>query len=94
MEDIQIAERIFGPDVPTIKGKLTRTTPKAVRNDIIELPPELYARNQDLILCIDTMYVNGMGFLLTIDTSIRYRTAVHIQDRSKKSYYEAIDVIF
>ena len=70
--DVDVAEKIFEPNVSTIKGKTTRKTPKAVRNITIAIPPELLQRHKEVDLCMDMMYVNGMGFLVTIDTSIRY----------------------
>ena len=38
VEDIEIAENIFGPDVSTLKWKTTRQRPKAVVDDFIEVP--------------------------------------------------------
>ena len=38
IEDIKIAQNIFGPDMATLKGKSTRRKPKAVLEDWIELP--------------------------------------------------------
>ena len=35
VEDIEIAEKIFGPDVSTLKVKTTRQRPKVVVNDFI-----------------------------------------------------------
>ena len=41
-------------------------------------------------LCIDGLYVCGMPFLSTIDTTIRYRTAQWVPSRTLKSYTEVL----
>jgi hypothetical protein len=37
-EDVNIAEKIFGPDLATLKGKMTRRAPVPVIEDRIEIP--------------------------------------------------------
>ena len=41
VEDVKLAEKIFGPDVSYIKGKTTQSKPKIVKNNQIEIPPEM-----------------------------------------------------
>ena len=36
--DVNIAEKIFGPDVGSLKSKTTRRKPEAVKEDEIEVP--------------------------------------------------------
>ena len=50
VEDIEIGEKIFGPDVSTLKVRTTRKRPKLVVDDFIEIPRELIDNNQELIL--------------------------------------------
>ena len=66
--DIALAEKIFGPDIGTLKGKTTRQKPLPVVEDYIEIPPELLRDHQEVILAMDTMKVNGLHFLTTIYT--------------------------
>jgi hypothetical protein len=40
-EDVDIEEKIFGPDVTTLKGKMTRRAPVPIIEDRIEIPREL-----------------------------------------------------
>ena len=93
-EHVDRAEKIFGPDVATLKGKSTRQRPKPVRTDWVEIPPEIFDNHPNLIWCMDIMYVNGMPFLTGIDKTIRYRTTISLSDRTADTLYEAIDVAF
>ena len=38
IEDIKIAHKIYGPDVPTLKGKTVRDRPEPVVNDVVDIP--------------------------------------------------------
>lgn len=59
--------------------------------DFIEIPPELYFKNSQVVLAVDVFYVNQCAFLSTIDTSVRYRTAVHIDNETDQAYFDALD---
>ena len=48
VEDVKIAERIFRPDMLSLKGKLTRRKPKPVRKDVVEIPAEITEKHQTL----------------------------------------------
>ena len=65
-DDIKIAEKTFGPDIGTLKGKTTRLKPLPVMNDYIEIPKELIRAQRKVTLCMDGMKVNGQSFLTTI----------------------------
>jgi hypothetical protein len=39
IEDVVTAEKIFGPDIGSFKGKSTRSKPIPVKRDLIEIPP-------------------------------------------------------
>jgi hypothetical protein len=71
-EDVNIAEKIFGKDILSLKGKSTRRKPKSVRADLIEIPKELIEKHHNIELCMDTMYVNECGMLTAIDWTIKF----------------------
>jgi hypothetical protein len=66
-EDVNNAEKIFGADMLSLRGKLTSHKSTPVREDVIEIPEELILQNCKIDLCIDIMYVNECGFMTTID---------------------------
>ena len=53
-----------------------------VKEDEIEVPPELVAEPDDLVYCMDFFYVNGIPILNGIDKTVRYRKAVPLPSRT------------
>ena len=91
--DVDLAEKIFGPDIATIKGKATQQKPMPVTSGVIEIPKELIAAQQDVTLCMDDMKVNGLWFLTSISRNIYYRTAQYVMKKEATEYLEAIEEI-
>jgi hypothetical protein len=91
--DVNNATKIWGPDIGALKGKTTRRTPSRVREDSIEIPPEIRARFDDVVLCVDLMYANGIPILTTIDKTIRFRGVVPMRGKKAEQMYEALDVV-
>ena len=93
-EHVDLAFKIFGQDVSTLKGKSTRPNPGRVETDMIfDLPSELLGNNQRLELCMDVMHVNGVPFLLSIDRRIKYRSVVALDDMEAGTLLAAIQKI-
>ena len=90
VEDVKITERIFGPDMSSLKGKSMRRKPKPVRKDLVEITE----KHRDIELCMDTMFINECGMLTAIDRWIRFRSVVPIDTKTQSDYYKALDVIF
>eukprot|EP00978_Attheya_sp_CCMP212_P005490 scaffold12295_cov58-Attheya_sp.AAC.3 len=59
IKDIKLAEKIFGPDVATLKGKTTRHKPLVVIEDAIMIPRELVQAQQHVTVAI----MDGMTFI-------------------------------
>jgi hypothetical protein len=93
VEDVNIADKIFGPDMSSLKGKSVRQKPKPVRKDLIEIPKELIEQHKDIELCMDTMYVNECGMLTAIDKTLKYRSLVPMDTKQHDEYYRAIEEI-
>jgi len=70
VSDIRAARDIFGPDVPSLKGKTVRHRSPRVELEFVEVPEDIYKRNRSVILAIDVMKVNGLAFLVTVSLKI------------------------
>jgi hypothetical protein len=69
--DIRIAKKIFGPDIPAMKGKTVKRKSKMPREDeITDLPPSIMKEYSDVHLSIDIMHVNGIKFLISCSKHI------------------------
>ena len=93
LDDINIAEKIFGTDIGALKGKTTRQKPAPVVSDYIEIPKELISNHQHITLCMDGIKINGLPFLTTISRNIMYRTAEWIPSQTAQSYRSVLDTL-
>ena len=91
--DIEIAEKIFGPDVSTLKGITTRQRPKVVVNYFIEIPREMIENNQELIMCMDIIFINQQVLLTTIYKDIRFHGSVTLSNITKEECYMDLDIV-
>ena len=83
-DDALRALRIYGPDVATLKGKMTRATAalRAPQYQAITVPAPILEHHSHVTLCIDFFFVQGHAFLHTISRDINYRTVLPVSDSS------------
>jgi hypothetical protein len=93
VEDVNISEKIFGPDMSSLKGKSTKNKPKLVRSYLIEIPKEIITKHHDIDLCMDAMDVNECVMLTAIDRTIKFRSLVPMNPKQDVEYYLALDQI-
>jgi hypothetical protein len=83
-EDVDIAEKIFRPDVATLRGKTTRYAPVPVIEDRIKIPRELITAQYSVTICLNGMIANDISFLTIINKNLMYQTARYIQRPLRK----------
>ena len=80
VEDIKIAEDIYGPSVFAIKGKSVRVPPHRSVSNTIEIPRELIAQHRGVQLCADIVFIEELPFLITLSKNIRFGTITYVHD--------------
>jgi hypothetical protein len=68
--DVKASNKIFGPDIASLKGKTTRNTPEPVLTDYIKIPGSIIDLNQNVTLTADIMFVDGIPFLISVSPNI------------------------
>jgi hypothetical protein len=64
--DICIAKKIFGPDVPAMKGKTVKRKSKMPReDDISDIPSNIIKEYSNVHILMDIMHVSGIKFLIS-----------------------------
>jgi len=94
-EHVSRAQYIYGNDVASIKEKTSWIQPRhIISNDIIPVPQFVRDHHNDVTLCVDIFFANGMlAFFHTIARNIQFRTVHDIANRKYKtllSYYQDV----
>ena len=92
-DDVNLAEKVYGPDIGSIKGKTTRSKPTPVETNIIEIPDELLEVQKDITMSMDGLMVNSLHFLSTIAHDIYYRTTQYVSDPIASVYEVCLDEV-
>jgi hypothetical protein len=89
--DIRIAKKIFGPDVPAMKGKTVKRKSKMPReNDISDIPSNIIKEYSKVHLSIDVMHVNGIKFLISHSKHIGLLQTYCVRKNNREAILECI----
>ena len=85
VRDLNNAEKIYGTNLGSLKGKTTATTNTSVRTTTHDLPPYVKEHHSDVTVAIDIMFINKVPFLVTISRGLKFGTVEQLPNRQIKT---------
>ena len=73
-EDIKNTDKIFGPDVPSMRGKSVRRRSEAVVSDYVEIPKGILSMNTGLEVSVNVMFISKLSFLVSVSKILNFTT--------------------
>jgi hypothetical protein len=89
-EDFMNAEKIFGPDLGSLKGKTVRRASEHVDITTVPVPSGLMSNYQNVTIGADIMFVNKLPFFVTMSRNIKFSTAVLITDQKHETLMKSV----
>jgi hypothetical protein len=92
-KDVDRAYKIFGPDPAAIKGKTVQYPPPAICTDSVDIPKYILQTHRNMELCMDMMFICKLGFLTSIDRSVRYQGLLYNVKADGTGFIQAMRLI-
>jgi hypothetical protein len=90
VKDMGTAINVWGPSIAMVKGKTVRTRPPVVRQDVIEIPKEIWELHKDVTLTIDIFFVNKIPFFTTYSLVICFLLVTHLSNRKALTIFNEL----
>ena len=94
VQDVDVALKIWGKNVPALKGKTTRSKPRPVARDFVKVPVEILKLHKEVFLTANIFFVNKIPFFLTLSCKICFTAVNHLADRTVLEIFKAFKEIY
>ena len=91
VQDVENANRIFGPDLANLRGKMIRSKPEHVRIEYVQIPWDFVELHKYVRLVANIMFVNGLPFLVTSLQGISLVTIEYLKLRTAKRLIDTLE---
>ena len=90
VKDLRTATKVYGKSIAMLKGKTVRSAPPVVRQNVIEIPKEIWVLHKMVTLCIDIFFVNKIPFFITYSLVIRFLSVTHLSGQKALVIFKAL----
>jgi hypothetical protein len=94
IQDIDVATKIWGKNIATLKGKTTRSKTHPVDRDYVKVTKELLKLHTEIFLTTDIFFVNKIPFFLTLSRKICFTAVNHLPDRTVPQIFKAFKEMY
>jgi hypothetical protein len=94
VQDIDVAQKIWGKNIAALKGKTTRRKSIPVARDYVKVPMELMKLHKEVFLTTYIFFVKNVPFFLTLSCKICFTEVNHLADRMVPQIFKAFKEMY
>jgi hypothetical protein len=94
VQDIDVAQKIWGKNIAALKGKTTRSKSIPVARDYVKVPMEPMKLHKEVFLTTDILFVNKIPFFLTLSRKISFIAVNHLADCTVPQIFKAFKEMY